>query len=404
MSGNHIFKEKRQGGLLTYPILLAVMIAGYKAGVVSYAVVILATCMCLSGMLMHMATAEVELNPDGSRKATFFDRLATAWAGGSKYDSESMNDLIAQFQTDAKDVNESCLLLGSLRRKLKQNEMALLEAANLGLIMTCANFVKNACTDDKRLAPALDIINMILSNTKARAMFQVDEVAVKELVDTLVMSITTHMRPEGEIELSGGNGITIATEHKDDSAPVMTGDQDEDVEFDFSDKATAKEINKYFFKYGFKMLMCLGLLTAENSKLQTLVGDRGAINVVVSCLVNGSGNPQLVKWSAWTMINMVMEHPPNKREFFTKGGLNHLTTAAAKHTNVMDTFQQCVALMLMIVAHDKNTKMNQSSARQVCLGNGIFEICQRGKKNFPEARELHNMIDQLLKILISDWS
>ena len=340
---------------------------------------------------------------DGSKKATFFDRLATAWAGGNKYDSESMNDLIAQFHMDAKNVNESCLLLGSLRKKLKLNDMALLEAANLGLIMTCANFVKNACTDDKRLAITLDIINMILSNAKARAMFLVDETAAKELVDAMVMSITTHMRPEKEVELSGDASMQVSTQN-DENTQIMTGDDDEDVDFDFSDKVTIKEINKYFPRYGFKMFICLGLLVADNSKLQTLAGDRGAIGVIVSCLVNGSKNPQLVKWSAWAMINMVMEHPPNKREFFIKGGLNHITTASAKHTDTMDVFQQCVALILMIVAHDKHTKMNLSSARQVCLGNGIFEICQKGKKNFPEAEGLHNMIDQLMKLLISDWS
>ena len=410
MTENYILKEKKQGGLLTYPILLAVVIGGHKVGVVSYAVVILATCMCLSGMLMHMATADAEVNPDGSRKATFFDRMATAWAGANKYDDESMNDLINKFQTDAKDVNESYLLLGSLKKKLKSNEMAILEAANLGLVMTSMDFVKNACTDDKRIAPTLDIINMILSNSKARAMLQVDEGAVKELVDSLVMSITTHMRPEKEIELSGGssggNSMQVAAviNSNNSNIPVMTGDDDEDVDFDFSDKITIKEINRYFYKYGFKMLMCLGLLVADNAKLQTLVGDRGGISAVVSCLVHGSNNPQLVKWCAWSMINMVMEHPPNKREFFTKGGLNHVITAVAKHATVLEAFQQCIALLLMIVANDKHTKMNQSLARQACLGNGIFEICQKGKKNFPDNGELHNMIDQLLKILISDWS
>ena len=406
-SNNLIAEKKKQGGLYIYPMGLAVIVGGYKAGYVSYAVVILSVCMCLSGIIMHIATAEPDKNPDGSRKASFFDRLLTAASGGNKFENENLNNLVTIFQTDAKDVNESYLLLGTLKKKLRANEMAVLEAANLGLVRTSANFVKNACTDDKRIPPSLDIINTILTNPKACALLQVDENSVKELVDSLVMSITTHMRPEIEIELVGGATAQVeaaADGSIDANQPTMTGDDDEDVDFDFSDKVTTKQINRYFYKYGHKLFMALGLLVTDNIKLQTLLGDRGAINVLVACLMNGASSPQIVKWIAWSMINIVYEHPPNKRDFFVKGGLNHLVAALAKQVDVQDAFQQCIALLLTMVAHDKHTKMNQSLARQTCLGAGIFEYCQKGKKNFPENGELHNMIDQLLKMLISDWS
>jgi hypothetical protein len=48
--------------------------------------------------------------------------------------------------------------------------------------------------------------------------------------------------------------------------------------------------------------------------------------------------------------------------------------------------------------------MNQSTARQSCLANGIFDVLTEGKKAATENTELHNMIDQVLKLLISDWS
>jgi hypothetical protein len=62
-------------------------------------------------------------------------------------------------------------------------------------------------------------------------------------------------------------------------------------------------------------------------------------------------------------------------------------------------------MMMRVLREDgREGKMNQSTARQSCLANGIFDVLTEGKKAATENTELHNMIDQVLKLLISDWS
>jgi hypothetical protein len=373
-------------------------------GVVSYAVLILAYCMTISGMLMTIALSPPTLNKDGTKKQSVFDRLVNAMSGAGKYDNHSMSTLINDFEVDAKDVNDSFLLLSALKKKLRATPTSVFEAASLGTVKACAKFVNEACSDDKRILPALDVVNTILSNPKAALMVRADEGDAKEIVAFLTDAIANHMRPESELKLSGGPKSEI--EAKTDKLLSGQADEedDEDVEFDFSDKVTKRPINEYFYKYGFKIMMALGLLAADSQKVQTMIGDKGAVGLLVSCLFNGAQNVQVVKWVSWAMINLTYEHPPNKREFFIKGGLNHLITGARHHASETDCFQQCVALMLTMLAHDEHTKMNQSAARQSCLANGVFEVLQEGKKGAPDNTELHNMIEQVLKLLISDWS
>lgn len=398
------------GGLVVYPLMCCMVYVGHYLGLVSYAVLILAYCMTISGMIMTLAMYEPEKNQDGTKKAGVFERLIGALSGEGKYDNESMTDLVTSFQMDAQDVNDSYLLLTTLKKKLRKSQIALLEAASMGLVKTSANFVKGACSDDKRIIPSLDVINTILSNPNACAIVRGSEAELKEIADSLVEAITTHMRPESELELSSGKKSEIEAKTDEllngngDDINNNIDDEEEDLDFDFSDKVTKKPLSKYFCSYGFKIMMALGLLAADEAKVQTVIGDKGAIKALVDCLVRGSEDPQVVKWACWATINLVYEHPPNKREFFLKGGLDHLITGARRHTATTEVFQQSVALLLAMIAYDQHTKMNQSAARQSCLANGIFEVLQEGKKHAPDNQELHNMIDQVLKLLISDWS
>lgn len=407
-------KMRKPGGggfsISTFPLILLFVYIGYKMGVVSYAVLILAVCMTISMTIMSIALYEPEKNEDGTVRKGVFELLINAMSGKAKYDDDSMSDLVNSFQTDAKDVNDSYLLLNTLKKKLRKSQPSLQEAASMGLVKTAVNFVKDACTDDKRIIPALDVVNTVLSNANACSIVRGNEAEAKEVVESLVMGIKRHMRPIDEIDLSGGK--VSETEAKTDALlsgdPHATSasevDDDEDVDFDFSDKVTKKPLNKYFYAYGSKMLMSLGLLAADDTKLQTIIGDKGAIKVVVNCMLSGVDDANVIKWSSWAVINFVYEHPPNKREFFQKDGLDHVIAGAKRHATAPDVFSQCVALLLAMIAYDQHTKMNQSAARQRCLASGVFEVLQEGKKHAPDHQELHNMIDQVLKLLISDWS
>ena len=106
--------RSNSGGMLFYPVMCFIIWIGYLLGVVSYAVLILAGCMTASLMIMNLALYEPARN-EGTAKAGLFERLANAMSGKAKYENDSMSDLISSFQTDAKDVNDSYLLLTLVR-------------------------------------------------------------------------------------------------------------------------------------------------------------------------------------------------------------------------------------------------------------------------------------------------
>jgi len=146
------------------------------------------------------------------------------------------------------------------------------------------------------------------------------------------------------------------------------------------------------------------MLGADHVQAQTRLGDRGAIALVVRCLQAARSSGQMSKWCLWSLIHMTFNHPPNKREFFIQGGLGHTMEALKQHPKQLDLYQQGLALIATIIATDSNTKMNLSKARETCLANGVFEMLQSAKKEFPAQREVQAMIKQIFDQLMADWS
>ena len=78
--------------------------------------------------------------------------------------------------------------------------------------------------------------------------------------------------------------------------------------------------------------------------------------------------------------------------------------AIKQNPSELEVHQQGLALIITILAPDKNTKMNQGVARQSVLASGIFDILQASKNTFADQKDLHAYIKQIMDILIADWS
>jgi hypothetical protein len=299
----------------------------------------------------------------------------------------------------------------NIRKSLTTKRDTALEAVKLGLIKFALLFTQEKSTMDKRIPAALDVITVLLSRPEACKAICDDDASLKDTIDMLVQSVKEHMKTDAQLEAviaaeSGAEKDMASVEAETGSPAATAASASADIDFDFSDRSehTVPLPNKCFLKFGHKFIMALGMLGADHVSAQTCLGDRGAIALVVRCLQSAKISGQMSKWCLWSLIHLTFNHPPNKREFFIQGGLAHTMEALKQHPTQLDLHQQGLALIATIIATDSNTKMNLSKARETCLANGVFEMLQSAKKEFPAQKEVQAMIKQIFDQLMADWS
>ena len=482
--------RKEQGsaahGLLTFPLIFVVAFSAYMADYINKSVLILAGCMCLSGLMLHMATQKYP-NPRGgaAKDTTLLERLLLASVGQSALIDESMTDMVTKFTLESENIQQSHLLLLSIQKRLqtlaKANkvinkgkekgkaeaeggfEAEVMEAIKLGLIKYCLRFIAEPSTatatgtgtdcnttQDKRIPTALDIVIILLSVPAAckyicRSDNSISGVSkgsgvsesmgtaaagggdmLKDTIDMLIQGMKEHMKTDealAQLDAVGAVGAVIDTDTdigigtdsldntttKISSSIVTQHINDTDgIDFDFSDysdKKTHSIPNKLFLnKFGYKFIMCLGLLASDNTIAQTRIGDRGGILLIVSCLQSCKTSDIVCTWCFWCLINLCLAHPPNKREFFIHNGLSYTILVLQTHTTCIGLYQQGLGLLATIIAPDNNTKMNLAKARETCLANGVFDMLQCAKATFKKESHVQQLITQIHELLMADWS
>ena len=58
----------------------------------------------------------------------------------------------------------------------------------------------------------------------------------------------------------------------------------------------------YFSENGYKFILSLGLLAAENVKIKTVCAERGVIFTVLECLKQHRFSSALSKWCLWALM------------------------------------------------------------------------------------------------------
>jgi len=396
------------GSVLVFPFIFFCLVVGHYLGLVNKTFMILCGAMSFSGMLIHMATKEYPTR-DGASKSTILERLLAAATGTPIEDeNQSMSDLVTKFRLETNNIQQSHLLLLNIRKTLTTKGPAAVEAVKLGLIKFALLFAQEKSTMDKRIPAALDVITVLLSRPEACKLICDDDASLKDAIDMLLQSVKEHMKTDAELDavIAAESGAQGDKANASTESVSGSGSNASSIDFDFSDHSEhAVPIpNKYFLKFGHKFIMALGMLGADHVVAQTRLGDRGAVALLVRCLQACKSSGQMAKWCLWSLIHITFNHPPNKREFFIQGGLAHTMAALKQHPQQLDLHQQGLALIATIIATDSNTKMNLSKARETCLANGVFEMLQSAKKEFPDQKEVQAMIKQIFDALMADWS
>ena len=400
-------ERNANSGIGLFPLIFLGTFFLYKMGIASKAILILVSCMSFAGLLLHMATHEYP-NKEGTKGSTLLERLLGAVIGQPVADNESMSDMITRFRVDSTNIKESHLLLLRLRKKLLGDHDAAEDAVKLGLVKFVLRFAQDNSSLDKRVPVAMDIVTTILSRPKAKDALRSNDSDMRDVIDTLVQCMHEHMITDETLAAVTAKEVNPSADEASKEEDKGTGPapSDEEIEYDFSDQSDKKIAvpNQYFLKFGHKFAMSLGMLADEHKGIQTMIGDRGGINVIVNCLRQCRATPAICKWSCWAILNFVYEHPPNKRDFFIRGGLGYTIDAMNKNPSVLDLYQQGLALILTIISTDNDTKMSLAKARESCLANGVFDMLQNGKKAFVDDSSVQEMIKRIFDLLMADWS
>lgn len=386
-------------------ILGIIALLTYAFEVLPKAIVILLLCISISGTILQLSLGE-KLQLGIGFPPLILETLE-GWfgLGAQRVEDSPLLDLVDFFEArdnlvtktkcnnynnlEERDKGKSLLL--SLKRKLGKENLVeeLIKCDHLisHIIDYC---VEMKIYDDDRVSIVIDILNTICNTTQGRSFIYDDRTLFTKLIDFLLSSIDQFIYVYSDIHSNN-------TEKE--------GNKYTERMYQSSNEKLTKQ--QYVITYGYKFVVCLGLL-AENASAQNLIGDRGSIPKLLKLLntlkAKGDDTPKTVRWCCLSLINIIHENPPNKREFVIQSGVTHLTDILKIHASCEEVFHSALALLLIIISVDPHTKMNLANVRQNCLSNGIFDILNEGKKKHVNNAEIHKMTKLVLDLLISDWS
>jgi len=376
------------------PVILVVGVMMLSAESMGRSAMILVGCMGVTGLLAYVAVVEAPRR-EGEPRQSILQRFLQGPPASREEDSlstESVKELVDRFRLEMTEVRDSIQLLTEIYRRIRGSsadaQAAAKSAFDLGLFESSLLFLQTLEPDDKRIPLAADVVNELLSKEAIRSAIVSEEEHLKTILDGLLVAVQDLATPPS---VDGKKKQAAEKLDEDDESSLLPPEK--------------KIPNPVFPIYGYKLLMAIGLLCGDNRDAQTMAGDRGALKLIVgSFQTYGAISADVAKWCCWTSIHLTYDHPPNKREFYQRGGLVQLVDALKIHAKSTAVYEQALGLMINILVHDGQTKMNQSQARQAVLAANVFEVLQRAQKEFKSNEAIQAMINQVLQILIQDWS
>lgn len=261
---------------------------------------------------------------------------------------------------------------------------------------------------DARISAALDLIIDILHVPEAKMAAFSDANNRKDIVDLLVTSmqdfIDAGRRRNNESAANLNAKEKISSDAEEDEE-TFQGPLGVSVEEEEARRGAQLINNPTFLKICKKFVMAAGMLAQDTDTAQSLIGDRGGLDVLLACVKDSCYvSPDITKWCCWSLIHLCFEHPPNKREFVLKNGIPRVIDALKVLPDQLDLHQQAFMLLFVILAHDPHSKVNLASARQAALTNGLFDVIQASQKKFKTAEDIQLSTKSILDLLIADWS
>lgn len=308
---------------------------------------------------------------------------------------ESIGTFTADLALCISNAEDVFTILSALRKRLHNNPNGALEAAKTNLLKYAYTSIRGISPEDKRVPVAIDVVNEILHQPDARRIIIQEEQGLKNLIDDM-LSITKDMISTSNICFEQDSGV-IRELDDDESLESFIHEED-------SKRKAGMGEDSCFLTYGYKAIISIGLICSDSASVQTLVADRGGVEVVIMCLKSQYKIKMFAVWCIWTAINIVLQHPPNKREFYMHGVLPMALAALKYHALEKDVYEQGLALVYCLLVNDPSRKYNITNARTQALANGLIDVLQHAKKQFKTSKEILMTTKAIEDEILKDWS
>ena len=338
---------------------------------------------------------------------TYANRQSTckdADGGDSRhlFDNVSLDDIIDKIRLKLTEANETVQILNFLRKRIHKNKKVAVDLAakNDRIVYFILKVMEELNGEDERVLAGIDVINELLHvqdakdiilSTTSKSMdtikYDIIDPLVAKIKELVAQNRVRFTRDEYDADLDDIS-LKLNLETRDEAASSLSGSK-----------------KQCFTAYGYKFVMALGLLAMDHPGLQTIIGDRGGIEVTVRFMDEYYQSfPTLAKWSCWSLIHITLQHPPNKRELANRNGIETIINALKHNPEKSDLHSQAYMLLVNVLSNDNKTKMSLAKARQLALTNGLVDVIQSAQRTFVKVDDIQSSTKFILDLLIADWS
>lgn len=286
----------------------------------------------------------------------------------------------------------SLKILQFLKTKLSKNSAGSLKCIQSGLITYIIQIIKESLKNNDKgiLQASIDVINTIVSIGDVRLEIINKPDSCLIFIDVLIETITNIIEKE---------------QNQYQSLLQNQGQKNQQVE-QINQQEDSEQSSSGSMEYLYKFFMTLGILIADELMLKSRVGDKDIIALIISILANKihRADPTLAKWSLWLLINIIEDHPSNKRSFVMKLGVAAGIDTLKLHQDSVSINQQGLVLFYHLLKDDSETRMSLPSVRALAMSCDLVPVVYRAQIQFRTHKDIDDVCNALLQSLISDWS
>lgn len=346
--------------------------------------------IAIVGLMFYgaVSTPDVPVNKRNDLSSRIWKAVTFSTEGDEMVtDSDTMSIVMGKLKI-AKESEVACKTLIGLRKRVHAKVDSAIEALNVGFIEVAFSGIKNIPSSDKRVACTFDVLNELFNHASVRDQIASNDNQLRYIIQeltTFVIETISALKKEAEIDATAQFAAGQDRREKDTFITKYLKDTE-------------------FGKIGYKCLMTIGILAMHSEKVQTRIVDRSAFVAIIECMRSFNTSPNMVKWGCWATTNLVLNNPPNKRDFVQKSGLEAMIDALKLHPMDADLLQQGFISSFAVFAPDEKSKMNLPNVRQSALACGIVDVVQLAKRTYPKNETLTKCGNDILEVLISDFS
>lgn len=414
----------------------------------------LALCLVIAMTMMYLMVTEKPADYDNPPRRNLFSKLVTAITGiGPKLTAEeisinammqsiTIHDAMAQITTSINN-EESLIVLKVLKLKLTDSQedrskKFALECCANGLLKHIFNLLKSIPPNDPRFSLSLDVINHILKHDDCFQHWESNggSEPISFIIDSAIIVVRD-------------SAAAAKLEVQPDIIEISATDTLETLELE--DKTVFSEVSVSFMSSIYKaVLLLLKIAQYNNGKYQKLLTDRGAMDIVLSCLKLSINNRilkemsdmaaglssrfvtpedapkvaamfenfsktchKLTNWCFCALNCLLESNPANKREFVVKGHVDVTlkaiqSTMKSKYITKDEgamIYRFGLFIILVIISKDPIAQhYNEFKVKQFLIDRNIQDVINFIRKNYAKNVALMDTVSKIEKQFLSDYA